>query len=438
MRCTCSIFEEGSKKVFLTKEEERMLRGEYGPGIQRSMELLVEIGEAFDAKNMILAQSAHVHGAMPLDLLSELTESVSQCRVMTTTHGNAVPDALDPEGCRRIGIPEGYDIYELVHGGPWNEIVAIFKRLGYFLTNTCIQFLVGNLPRRGDVISWGGSSGALIANSMLGACASRDSIPVNVATSVTGRVPCIGMAVKENRYARILVKVEGLDLENLSNEDYGALGFYTGGKTGIKNVVIEGLPDNLTFEQFRYLTSPMPVSGATSVCHVVGVTPEASTLNEALGGKKPEEVITIGKAQIREAMEKLTTAESNNVDLVKMGCPHCSITEIRNIVSLLGERKVHPNVRFWIATAKQVYTLAQEMGYVDTIKQAGGVFTDCCIGSADPFNFIGPKLGIVTVATNSARSANISARASGGRVRILYGTMKHCIDAAITGRWRVV
>jgi len=422
--------------MFLTKEEEGMLKGDYGPGIKRSMELLVKLGEAFDAERMVIAQSAHIHCAVPLDLLSELTEGVTQCPIMTTTHPNAYPDVLDPIGCKRIGLPENYDIYEFIHGGPWSQIEDIFKRLGYLLTYTCVPFLVGNLPKVGDVISWGGTSGAVTATSMFGACGSRDSVPANVATSITGRAPYTGMAIKQNRYAQVLVKLDRLDLDHFTNADYGALGYYIGGKTGSRNVVIDGLPKTLGLEQFRYLVSPLPVSGATNICHVVGVTPEAQTLDQALGGGRPEEVITAGKDQIKEAVNNLTTAHSDKVDLVKLGCPHCSIIELRNIASLLAGKKVQPNVRLFVATAKQIYVLAEAMGYVDIIKQAGGVFTNTCIGSQDPFNFLGPKLGVEVVATNSARSAHYSARTSRGKIKLLYGSMKQCIDAATTRKWR--
>jgi predicted aconitase len=422
--------------MFLTDEEKRMLDGDYGPGIRRSMQLLVKLGEAFDAERMILADSAHIHCAVSYDMLEELTEGAGQCRVITTTHPNAFPNVLDPEGCKRIGLPDNYDIYEFIHGGPWSKIEDIFKKLGFLLTYSCVPFYVGNLPKMGDVISWGGTSGAVTCTSMFGACGSRESVPANVATSVTGRVPYMGMAIKENRYARALVKIDNLDFENFTNADYGSLGYYIGGKTGSKNVVIDGMPGKLSLEQFRYLASPMPVSGATNICHVVGVTPEAGTLDEALGGGKPEMVITAGKDQIQEAVAKLTTADSDKVDMVKFGCPHCSIIELKNIASLLAGKKVHSSVRLFIATAYQTYVLAEAMGYVDVIKQAGGVFTNTCLGSQDPFNLLGPGLGVKTVATNSARSAHYSARTSGGKVKLLYGSMKQCIDAAVTGRWK--
>ena len=36
--------------MFLTDEEKRMLAGDHGPGIQRAMDLLVKLGESFDAE----------------------------------------------------------------------------------------------------------------------------------------------------------------------------------------------------------------------------------------------------------------------------------------------------------------------------------------------------------------------------------------------------
>jgi len=422
--------------MFLTDEEKRMLGGEEGPGLQKSMQLLVKLGEAFDAERMIPANSAHIHCAISYDLLTELTEGVSQCQVVTTTHPNAYPNILDPEGCKRTGLPDNYDIYEWIHAGPWRKMEDIFRRLGWLLTYSCTPFYVGNLPKMGDVISWGGTSGAVTCTSMFGAAGSRESVPANVATSVTGRVPYMGMAIKENRYGQALVEVEGIEFESLTNADYGALGYYIGSKTDSKNVVVTGMPGTLSLEQFRYLASPMPVSGATNICHVVGVTPEARTLEEAMGNRQPEMVINAGKDQIKEAVDKLTTADSDEVDLVKFGCPHCSIVELRNIASLLTGKRVHPNVRLFIATSKQIYILAEDMGYIDVIKQAGGVFTSTCVGSQDPFNLLGPRLGVKNVATNSARSAHYSARTSGGKIKILYGSMKQCIDTATTGKWR--
>ena len=39
--------------MLLTDEEKRMHPGEYGPGVQRAMDLLVKYGNAFDAERLV-------------------------------------------------------------------------------------------------------------------------------------------------------------------------------------------------------------------------------------------------------------------------------------------------------------------------------------------------------------------------------------------------
>ena len=47
-------------KLYLTKEEERMLKGEYGIITQKSMKILVTLGEIFGAKQLGNISSAHI------------------------------------------------------------------------------------------------------------------------------------------------------------------------------------------------------------------------------------------------------------------------------------------------------------------------------------------------------------------------------------------
>jgi predicted aconitase len=112
------------------------------------MEFLFKMGEAFEAEKMVDAESVYVHAAIPVDYLEELTEGTEGTRVFTTTHANANPCALDPEGCRRIGLPEDYDIYELIRDDePPEKVFEIFRRMGYFITHTFTHFLRGQHPQ---------------------------------------------------------------------------------------------------------------------------------------------------------------------------------------------------------------------------------------------------------------------------------------------------
>jgi len=40
--------------MYLTNEEERMLKGEYGPAIQKAMEIIIALGDVYDAERLIL------------------------------------------------------------------------------------------------------------------------------------------------------------------------------------------------------------------------------------------------------------------------------------------------------------------------------------------------------------------------------------------------
>jgi predicted aconitase len=150
----------------------------------------------------------------------------------------------------------------------------------------------------------------------------------------------------ENRYGQFLFEIgDDLKREDLTYAEYGALSYCLGALAGTKNIVFNGIPKTITLDELKYLFSPLPVSGGVVLCHVVGVTPEAVTLEAALNNKKPEQKIVVGKKHLRQGWEQLHTATSRDVDSGAFGCPHCSIKEIQYIAQWLDGKKVSPNVK---------------------------------------------------------------------------------------------
>ena len=88
--------------------------------------------------------------------------------------------------------------------------------------------LVGNLPRRGDFISWIGSCAQLFVNSLLGARTNRDGAVVNLAAAITGRAPYRGLFLDGNRHGQVLVELEGIDPQGITYTDLSAIGYYVG------------------------------------------------------------------------------------------------------------------------------------------------------------------------------------------------------------------
>ncbi len=418
--------------MLLTEEEKRMLGGEHGPGVQKALSFLVEYGEAFDAQRLVRVDSAHILPD-PVHMLHELTEGVKSVRTMATIH------SLSPLTSRWVGdlgLQEN-------SAGPVIEdtikAVEIYKGLGCFMTLSCAPYVMGNALKKGNVFSWAGSSGIIINNSLFGARGNRDSGIAMTCSAITGRTPELGRIRSEERYADVVVRFQKVDVENLSEADMGAIGYHIGAMAQTRNVVIDGLPSTTPFEYLKYLLSPMPVSGAVSLCHLTGITPEAPELEATLGNRKPEMEITLSPYEMREAAEKLCNYTSSDVEVVAMGCPHLTMREIRDIAFMLQGKRIASGVRLILATNEGVRNLCHRMGYIDIIEKAGGlVITDSCIAV---FPFANMKEPVERVATNSSRCAHYLLRGGAGEVAggkvmdTYYGSTRQCIDTALTGKW---
>ncbi|MFC1858582.1 aconitase X [Thermodesulfobacteriota bacterium] len=415
----------------LTDEQKKMLDGTYGPGFQKAMDMLVKYGNAFDAEQFIKLDSGHIFATDPLEFVSQILEGVDEIRAVASIHA-AYP--AETKWYRTMGIPAERGEHESkIH----EKRVELMMNAGFLPVFTCAPYLTGNILRKDTIFSWPGSSGIIIGNSLFGGRGNRDASPTSLCCAITGFTPDMLLYKPENRQAEMLIQLEGLELESFSEADFGALGYYIGSIAGTKNVAVVGpFSKGIAFENYKYFLSPMPVSGAVSLCHIVGVTPEAPTLESVVKPGKSVEKVKVGVKEVKEAYEKLYTAETNQVDAVLFGCPHCTISEIKKIVQLLDGNKVTENVRLWVSTCQAIYDLAKKMGYMDVIENSGGqMLTDICIMNI-PFREL--ETGVKTTATNSARAAHYHARggvAGGTGVEVLYGSTEECINAAITGKW---
>ena len=213
--------------------------------------------------------------------------------------------------------------------------------------------------------------------------------------------------------------------------DWYLMGYFAGEQCQLSVPVIN-LRKRISpvLEMFKGFNSAGASSGGIMMYHVVGITPEAPTLEAAFGGNKPKEIFHYGPAERKKTYEMLTSAESNKVDLVNIGCPHYSLGQLRKTARLLEGKKIHPNTILWVWTAHQLKALADRNGYTETILKAGGqIMTDTC-----PLNTNLLPSGTKTVATDSAKQAHYSPAIAD--VGVWFGRMEKCIETAITGQWR--
>ena len=413
--------------MFLRDEEKAMLDGHQGHGVQKAMDLLVKLGECFGAERMVKVNWTHtILDGLPYDFFQAVTEGAKPGPRVTLHPG------WQPEKWKEIGLTTGprADIFIERH----NQRLEIAKRLKWNITETCAEYLLGYIPKKGDVIAMTGTCMQVANNSLYGALVNRAGDLSTVASAVTGVTPYMGLMLPQNRYAHVLVKLEkGLDFNNWREMHYSCLGYFIGNQVlGYKNVVIDGLPRNLPFEYARAVVISHPVSGAVTLVHIVGVTPEAPTL-EAVLSRKPEQTIVVGKRELKRTWEELNVHEGDVVEHVAIGCPHCSIEEIRHLGSLIKGRKLKASLA--IGAGNEVVAKTREMGYTQPIEEAGGVFLNCCIGVGDPFisTYYAAEKAVKSSATNGARAAHYQARTMD--VAVFLGTEEECIEAAVTGKW---
>jgi predicted aconitase len=412
--------------MLFTEEEKRMLGGEYGPGVRRAMELLVKLGNAFDAEKLVPISYGHIgYDSCPEDFWNLMTEGVTKTPYRVTTH-----PSFQPEIWKEWSLPLAERWI-----GEHERKLKTFKRLGWLQTETCAEYLLGIMPRKGDIVSMGGSCMQVANNSLFGARVDRMGILVSLAAAVSGRTPLMGLLLPENRYANHLVVLDDLDVTNWTLSHYHCLGYYIGDQIpGFKPVVVNGLPSNLPFDFARALVISMPTSGAVTLAHIVGTTPEAPTLEAALGNKKPEHEVKVGKHEMKKTWEKLNVWDSDIVEHVAFGCPHATIDEIGRIAEFLEGKTIKTSLL--IGASVPVEAFARRQGYADIIEKAGGHFLPACPAIFNPFTRrdIAGEKQVKSAATNSARCAHYLATVSG--VKVFFGTEEECANAAITGKWK--
>ena len=412
----------------LTTEQKAMLEGKRGPGARKAMEILVAYGEVYAAKRMVPVTSVHMAGNYPvlmdegIEWLEDLARGGTRVQVYTTKN----PEMYDFEQADELHIPMAFQVRQ-------QRIHEALKSLGVTLTYSCHHYLVGNVPRFGDHIAWASSGSQVFANSVIGARSNRDGDHAALAAAVAGAIPEWGMHLKENRKGEFVIDVSRLDLEHYGPADYKALGWMIGKTMGPRIPVFVNLPGDMHIEEIKGLLYTLTVTGATGLVHLVGITPEAATLEAAFAGSPiPPPEMTPTQEEVDRAYLDISSSSEEKVDMAIFGCPQCSIQEVQEIADILGDRKIHPESQLWICTSAWVKTLCRRMGLLDRFHAAGArVVAD--IGAADGPHLYLRDQGVRVIAINSARGSYYAHNLFG--MDTWFGSTRECVDSAVSGRW---
>jgi predicted aconitase len=400
--------------MYLTKEEERILKGECGEGTQKAMELLVAIGDAYDAEKMIPISRAHAASSGQegdLYFVELLANGGARCKVPTST--NPVYDIEYFENF--------FDFIPKDEAEVARRVMEAYKRVGAILSWSCVPYLAENIPLYGETVAFSESSATPYVNSVIGARTNREAAQSALAAGVVGKTPKYGLHIKENRKGTHLIKVEAA----LKDEfDYTLLGYYVGKQIGYGIPVFTGVTRQPSTEELINFCAMSNVSGAISMFYIPGFTIEAKTVKEAFQGDTPVDEITVTDRELKQACEELQTI-SGKIDFVMLGCPHYTLKQVEEVARLLDGKKIHDGVSFWVCTSATTKMLAERTGYVDIIERAGGhVVVDTCIDEPCWIAYKN-KVGM----TDSPKCAYYRRFKD-----VIVSRLRDCIEAAIKGK----
>ncbi|MEO8208803.1 MAG: aconitase X catalytic domain-containing protein [Chloroflexota bacterium] len=406
----------------LDARDQAMLAGDHGPTVELAMRLLVAVARAERATHLIDVASAHIdgclfHGQAGLDFAERLAAGGGLV-VIPTTLNVASLDLLHP------ALFRGDDESRLLG----RRLMDAYVSMGCQPTWTCAPYQLPSRPAFGEHVAWAESNAIVFANSVLGARTDRYGDFLDICAALTGRVPYAGLHVEERRRATVVLDLGGIP-DQLLAEDvfYPVLGHLVGSVAVGAVPVLVGLP-SVSEDRMKALGAAAASTGGVALCHVVGTTPEAPSLEAALQGGRPDRTLKVRPAQIRAARDSLSTTTDDRIDAVSVGTPHFSVAEFGELVRLVDGLVIAPGVRFLASTSRSVLAEITGRGWAEALEAVGIEFvTDTC-------TYVTPILDPAcrTVMTDSAKWAYYAPGNIG--VEVVFGSLRECVWSAAVGR----
>lgn len=417
--------------MYLTNYEKSMLQGSEGPLKQKAMEVIVRYANVLGAEELCEVTKAHLHcGAHHYlksiksgnidKVISQMYFCSSETIPLERVSCDCVSDVgpMCPNNWEQMGVTR--EEYERDQ-----EFLNHYLAAGVKLYGSCVPYMLGFIPLMGEHYVTSESSVVLIANSLWGACGNSDGIEAGFCSAICGRTPLWGKHIMSNRKGTHVFDIQ-CNTETVF--DWGLLGFTIGPKLPPHSTpIIAGNFSRPDIYKLKAGFASMATRGGPEICHIIGITPEAVTMEQALGNQRPQETVTITLKDLNETLALFHG--DGDVDYISLGCPHYSLEEIRQAAAFLQGKTISSNVILHIWTSYAFKAMADVCGYTGIIERAGGrILTSSCPSNHDSF-----PPGVNSLAFDSSKQAH-DYRSSTARP-VFFGSMEDCLLSAISGKW---
>ena len=395
----------------LTQEQQEILNGSRGETMAKVMETLVRYGELYDSDTMIPVTGKNNHlvtsfGLKALTPVYELMDQLIAEGAVSGTKFSADPRPLDKN------VPSSFlqnIIFNHFMYSKQDFYEDQLQKLGLMekdaFTCTCYMDEVGNIPKKGDILSWSESSAVVYANSVLAARCNRNSGIIDLMGAICGFVPRFGLLTDEGRKAKWIVEVH-----TTKKPEAQLLGSAIGMKVMEDVPYIKGLDkwlgslDDDAKAYLKDMGAATASNGAVGLYHVAGITPEAVEQGEDL--ILPDaQVYVIDDTELQRVYESYPVIWKNREATPKlcfMGCPHMSLHQlidwterVEQGLKAAGNKKVVIPTVFTAAPA--VIEKFNATPYATRLKETGVIVSYIC-----PLMYMNnPLSGKIPVITSS-------------------------------------
>ena len=325
-------------KMNLTQEELDILNGSKGETMAKVMKTLVLYGDAFDATKMVSVTSEKGHlvtsfGLKVMKPVYDLMAQLIEGGALSAQKFSVDPKPLDPK------VPANF-LQKLIFNKFMYSMQDMYdgqlNKLGLIDNNsytcTCYMDEVGNVPKKGEILSWAESSAVVYANSVLGARCNRNSGIIELFGSILGKVPYFGLLTDEGRKATWVIEVK-----TTKKPEAQILGSAIGMKVMEDVPYIKGLDkwigtelDGDTKAYLKDFGAATASNGAVGLYHIENLTPEAVESGADLITENAQ-VYVIDDAELARVQANYPVMWKDKDATPKLcfvGCPHLSHAQL--------------------------------------------------------------------------------------------------------------
>jgi len=408
----------------LSAQERAILAGERGEAPRRALEYQVKVGEFWGAKRFVPITNAHMMGDIEvmgdggLQWLKDYAALGARCAVGTTTNARCI----DFAHCERLG----QDALEVAKE---RELIACLRGMDVVTTDTCINYQTVYQPHLGEHVAWGDTGTVIYANSVFGARSNFESGPAALSAAITGRTPEYGFHLDEHRRGSFTVELRAR-MDDLA--DWGALGKLVGEphQSYYAVPVFHGFHRTPMADELKHLGAALASYGSMGMFHFVGETPEAPTLEAALGNRAPAERLGVGDADLDRVYAGYGLGDGD-ARLVVFSGPQQSLLEMKQLADLFAGRKVQPGATCIVTTNNAVLAQARALGYAGTLEGAGvTILEGVCFYILQNLSPMRVANRWTNMVSNSAKIVNII---GAHRFNTILRRTRDCVEIACTG-----